>query len=165
MLDVLYSKSSDTGAQVDDFLSDELDISPFLETIVQDPVLKEKDLKVAIKNVQKTVKIFKKLLKLMDKLREVTNKTPILDVKTRWNSLCTMIKRFLEIKTHLNTILVRNSLDVLLSSAEIETLQNLVEIFHPVEIAVTSLSAMDVNLCTADLIMSRMIAIEPFFPT
>ena len=58
----------------------------------------------------------------------------------------------------LNTVLVRNSLYILVSNAEVEILQNLVEILHLVEIAATSLSAINVNLCTADLIISRMIA-------
>ena len=108
------------------------------------------------KNLRKTVKKFTKLPKLSNSLAQKTSKRVIIDVKTRWNSLLHIIRRFVELRTDINKVLVEENIDIILSNNQIGIMIGLVEILGPVEKAVLQLSSKDCNLVTADLILEKM---------
>ena len=72
-----------------------------------------------------------------------------LDIKTRWNSLSVMIRRFLILSECVNKSLVKLNIDPIPENDNF-ALQNLVDVLAPVETAVTELSKNDANLITAE---------------
>ena len=72
-----------------------------------------------------------------------------LDIKTRWNSLSVMIRRFLILSECVNKSLVELNIDPIPENDNF-ALQNLVDVLAPVETAVTELRKNDANLITAE---------------
>ena len=126
------------------------------EVVIQKPVCKDSNLKETLKKMRKMVKKIKQSPKLADLLRTKTNLSVILDVKTRWNSMIHMVRRFIKIRKEINSVFVYEEIDIPIDNSDIESLMQLIEILTPIEKAVVSLSAKNINLCTADLILEKM---------
>ena len=67
-----------------------------------------------------------------------------------------IIRRFVELRTDINKVLVEENIDIILSNNQIGIMIGLVEILGPVEKAVLQLSSKDCNLVAADLILEKM---------
>ena len=87
----------------------------FLNINMETPEFIDADYKSIIDKLRKTVKKFTMSPKYDSFLSQHTKKKLQLDVKTRWNSLCTMIRSYLDIKTHVNICLVSLNDDILLT--------------------------------------------------
>ena len=113
-----------------------------------------------IKDVVKKVRgICKLVLNSPKNVRKFLAKSsllPILDVKTRWSSLCSMLERFLRIKSELNYLYVDLKLDWPLTEDEIELIRLLTDMLQPCKTFIAELSSKRVNLVTADLKIEAM---------
>lgn len=74
----------------------------------------------------------------------------LLDVKTRWNSLLTMLERFLKLLSPLRKCLIDLRINVTFSEEEISLCQSIVEALKPVRLLVQTLCAADCTLIIAD---------------
>lgn len=156
-METLYSTASEIT--IDDSNSSEYvdENTPLMTTeSISNPEL-DSTIKDPIKDLRKVVKLFNKSAKLSDSLRQVTPLKMQLDVKTRWNSLLTMISSYLKIKDHVKATLVKNQLDCNLTQSHDRYFEELEELLKPIETAVLKLSQKDCNLVTADILLSTMI--------
>ncbi|XP_047134946.2 uncharacterized protein LOC124812399 [Hydra vulgaris] len=77
----------------------------------------------------------------------------ILDCKTRWNSLLSMLERFLALKTCIQKALIDLNHLVSLNESDFVVLSEIIEVFAPVKLAVDALCRRNANLCTADAVL------------
>ena len=79
---------------------------------------------------------------LQSYVREIRNGKElklILDCKTRWNNLLSMIERFLDMKKPLSKALIDISCNINIDEYEWEILEDIQKSLKPIEIPVTSL--------------------------
>lgn len=126
------------------------------ELLEQNPhILMNTHFGTTIKKLRNTTKLFKVSLTKQTVLQEYVNlqmgkKIKLkLDVKTRWNSLCTMIRRFQLLAESVNKALNDLNLETF-AEQEIILLQEALDILTPVETAVLELSKNDASLITAE---------------
>ena len=74
----------------------------------------------------------------------------ILDVKTRWNSLLTMLEWFYKLRDCVRKALVDLNVDIYFSDSDIDLLLTTINALKPVKLAVDALCRRDANLLTAD---------------
>lgn len=110
----------------------------------------------AIKCLRKTIRKFTKSAKMTNILEQKTPSKLHIDVKTRWNSIISMIQSYLPIQKEVKAALIESNVDVTLTLKHDGTLLKVKELLEPVEKAINLLSAKDVNLITADLILCDM---------
>ena len=77
----------------------------------------------------------------------------ILDCKTRWNSLLSMLERFLALKTCIQKALIDLNHPVFLNESDFVVLSEIIEVLAPVKLAVDALCRRDAYLCTADAVL------------
>ena len=108
-----------------------------------------------VKKVLKIVKMFRKSPAKINKLQEYVLKQEnkklrlLIDVKTRWNSMATMIRRFLRLKDCINHTLIEIGMETV-PERDIVVLQKLLNVLTPLEVAVKELSKDNVTLVTAE---------------
>lgn len=110
----------------------------------------------SINEVRRIVKFFRKSAIrtecLQAKVKSMFGKTLtlILDIRTRWNSLIPMVKRFLQIKVCINSALDEFS-QFNISENHISGLEEIVTVLEPLELAVNEISKNEANLLTAEV--------------
>ena len=110
-----------------------------------------------IKLVRKTSKLVLNSPKNVRKFLTKSRLLPILDVKTRWSSLCNMLERFLEIKNELNYLYVDLKLKWPFEDDDIDLISMLINILKPCKQLINDLSSKRCNLTTADLKICQML--------
>lgn len=85
------------------------------------------------------------------KKKEGKEQSLLLDVKTRWNSVLPMIRRYLEIKSHLKAALELFNDGQLFQSRYDDTLAELSAVLQPIEEAVVTLSKHSSNIMIAEV--------------
>ena len=102
------------------------------------------------------MKLFRKSLTKNDDILQVYVKQEhgkelalLLDVPTRWNSLHTMLSRFLQLWDSIHKALIdlKLSNEFQFSDSEFETVGEMVAVLEPVALVVEALSRRDINLC------------------
>ncbi|GFS89091.1 uncharacterized protein TNCV_1258471 [Trichonephila clavipes] len=73
-----------------------------------------------------------------------------LDTKTRWNSLLTMLERFLEIKSAISKALIDIKEEQMMVNVEFETVTTIVKGLKPVKIGLEKLCSRNATLLTAE---------------
>ena len=116
-----------------------------------------------IQKVQKVVKIFHSLPTKNDKVlqkyvKEVFGKklSLVLDSKTRWNSLVSMIERFVKLKNCIKKSLIDLKSPFLFSDAEFEMLSNILSFLLPIKLTVETICRQDATLLSADAAIQFM---------
>lgn len=97
---------------------------------------------------------------LQKKLQEIYGKEKelVLDVKTRWNSLITMVKRYLEVADTVAIVCNEFGIENALGEDELSSLQDVVSILEPIEIALKKICARDSTLLTAHFAFKFIVA-------
>lgn len=113
--------------------------------------------KGVIDKVRCIVRLFRKSPLANDKLqffvRDSLGKelTLVRDVKTRWNSLCDMLERFLKIQTCVQQALLALHKEHLFpSAAEIMVIESVCEVLLPIITGLKRLNRLEMDLATAD---------------
>lgn len=172
VIDVIYTKKNEAdnegpidsdseiqhyGEENDDFSSD----SDENDDIEASEIIIQTDFKQALQDVRKIVRLFRKsplsnslLQKYVkeDKGRELQL---LLDTRTRWNSLVTMVDRFLELKQSIKKALADINHDW--KDENEPTLEHLVKMLRPLKVAVEALSRQDATILTSDAILSVLL--------
>lgn len=95
-----------------------------------------------LRTVKSIVSWFRQSVTASDELRKVTDKKLVQEVNTRWNSTYDMIKRFLELRPHINEIVNRiSSAPAMTSALQKEMLQDVIDILGPLETATKEISS------------------------
>ena len=95
-------------------------------------VYKHSDYQPVITKVRSMVARIRKSPKLMDKLIRRCGKSVIMDCTTRWNSTFQMIRRFIDLKTDINEMMVTEESDVdIIVSSEWKLLNEVVNLLEP----------------------------------
>ena len=81
----------------------------------------------------------------------------LLDSKTRWNSLLTMLERFDKLKSCVQKSLIDLSSPISFSDHELTLLSDTISALLPVKLAVEALCRADANLLTADAALNFML--------
>lgn len=116
-----------------------------------------------IQKVRKIVKRFRKSPLKNEKLQKyVVNEhgkelALTLDTKVRWNSLLSMLERFIQVKTALAKALIDLNSQLCISGIEFEQLDIIVRSLIPIRIGAEKLCSRDSTLLTAETIFSFMI--------
>ena len=113
---------------------------------------------VLIKKVRKIVKLYKRSPLKNEKLQHYVKidfgkeQSMLLDSKTRWNSLLTMLERFCKLKNCImkTQIDIESDLALTMENLEFDRLQELVDALSPIKCAVEAVCRRDANLLTAD---------------
>lgn len=109
-----------------------------------------------IEKIRKIVKIFRKSPlkneKLQDFIKGEYGKEMklLLDCKTRWNSLLTMLERFLKVKKCIPKALRAIGSTETLSDSEWNSIDNLLDTLRPIEIILRNLCSEDSNILEAE---------------
>lgn len=81
----------------------------------------------------------------------------LLDVRTRWNSMLTMIERFLKLKNAIKKALIDLNSSQKWNEDNIAVVQKLQMILTPTKLAVEALSRQDANILTAEAIIDVLL--------
>lgn len=118
------------------------------------------DFKPVIDKVRKIVKLFNRsplkneILQTYVKLDHKKELSLLLDNKTRWNSLISMLERFYTMRACIRKALVDIETNVSVEDDEIEHISDLVNSLKPIQAAVEALCRRDANLITADAVLN-----------
>ena len=114
--------------------------------------------------IRKTVKIFRRSPTKNDDifLKHVKDEFGkemqlILDVKTRWNSLLSMLERFFLVQNCIKKSLIDLNSKISFSDTELQLLSEIISALQPVKVAVENLCAQNINLYVADLTLKFML--------
>jgi hypothetical protein len=77
----------------------------------------------------------------------------LLDSKTRWNSLATMLERFHELRNCIKKSLLDVSPEITIEDSELQKIHDLVLALKPIQAAVEALCRRDASLITADAVL------------
>ncbi|XP_065659760.1 uncharacterized protein LOC136083825 [Hydra vulgaris] len=120
-------------------------------------------LESVITKVRKIVKLFQKSPVENDVLQEEIKKkhgkevSLILDCRTRWNSLLSMIQQFLKVKHSIRKVLKDISLHLICSDDEEDILSDIVAALEPVKLAAEALCRQNATLLTAEGIFKFLV--------
>ena len=110
-----------------------------------------------IQKVRKVVKIFRSSPTKNDKVLQKYVKeefgkelSQVLGSKTRWNSLVSMIERFVKLKNCIKKSLIDLESPIFFSDAEFEMLSNLLSVLLPINLTVEAICQQDATLLSAD---------------
>ena len=113
-----------------------------------------------VKKVRKVCKLFRQSPVKNDESLQVQIKKNLgkelnllLDVRTRWNSLVKMIRRFLLLEKEVRHALLDISKPFDFSSGELKDLKDLADALEPLEVATNALSTRDATLVTAETVI------------
>lgn len=116
------------------------------------------DINCALQMVRKIGKFFKispkrnSILQEHVKEQHMVEYSLLLDCKTRWNSIITMVERFLKIVESVRKALIDLGSVALLNDENIPILLNIFNALNPIKVAAEALNRRDANLVTADAI-------------
>jgi len=172
VIDVLYknkyaSKETDTEPDTDPESDDEQCNEDDGVTIFQEEHKVEftESFGPRIKKVQKLVHAFKNSCLKSDLLKKYTKELlgkelcMIADCPTRWNSLCAMLERFVELKASLQKCLsvLKKELQIKVSEEDFKTIQEIANALKPVKLGVEALCRKNASLLTANAVMKFII--------
>ena len=127
-----------------------------------EPLLNEQFFSM-IQNVRSTIRIFRKAPLKNETLQKYVKSELgkelmlILDCKTRWNSLCDMLERFLKLKDCIMIALNILKIKPLLNDDDFDHLEKLVAALKPVKAIVEVLCRRDANLIKADAALNALL--------
>ena len=153
VLDTLYKNQSTPINEIESFDQNDL----FINQQINDPELINDDLKNILANLRLTIKKFTQSPKNSNILQNFSSKKLQIDCKTRWNSMCLMMKSYFDISSEVKNALVFMGEDILLSNKDEALLKLIQESLEPVESTVNELSKYSANIITADIIFSTLI--------
>ena len=157
VIDVLYNNHLNVQQGVDELSeNDDIEDSDNSESDSSDNVL-TKSLHSIISSIRKISVKFKRSPKLMNILRQFTPLKPIIDCKTRWNSMLLMIKRFMEIKNSIKHVFINENIVMPLNDYDENQISILIQCLERVNLAITKLSSNQSNLVSADLTISELL--------
>lgn len=117
-----------------------------------------------IKKVRKVVMYFKRsplknetVLQKYVKIEHGKELSLLLDCKTRWNSLLTMLERFYLLKICIQKALIDLNHPICLEDVEFELVNKIVDVLTPIKLTVDAICRRDANLCTADAALKFLI--------
>lgn len=111
---------------------------------------------IGINRVREIVKIFKKSPKLNDILqaqifKDIGKKLQLkLDVRTRWNSLLTMLKTFIRVSNAVERTLTNINRDDLWSEDLVPSIENVLKVLNVTKLAMDAISKDEANLLTSE---------------
>ena len=147
-------------------LSDDEDSTGLLDDGMNDSISIPKvkiHFQPVISKVRKIVKLFRKSPIKNDILQEEVKKqlgkevSLILDCRTRWNSLFSMIQQFLKIKDSIVKVLLDISPLLICSDDEFDVLSDIVAALEPVKLAAEALCRQNATLLTAEGIFKFLV--------
>ena len=172
VLDVLYAKknqtnqtetgANDLGSHVNSD-SDSADEDLYQDLTVHEtfnPCEYRDDINLLVKGVRTVVKHFKKSPLANEKLQDNTQKfhgkelTLLLDCKTRWSRLFTMLERFSFLYLCVMKTLGDEGNEGLAKDIDVKFLDQIVDVLRPLEIVTRKICQRDATLITADTIFS-----------
>ncbi|KAJ2946728.1 hypothetical protein O0L34_g12787 [Tuta absoluta] len=121
------------------------------------------DLKKVLEDTRKIVNVFRRSpLKnaiLQEYVRLEHNKEMSLcrDVKTRWNSIETMISRFLEVKNCIKKALIDLDSGNLWCEQNLTVLEDLMKITNPIKLAVEALSSQKADMLVCEAVITTLL--------
>lgn len=130
-----------------DFVSEEIDL------------ISEFDISYTIRAIREIVKLFKssptrnEILQKHVRLQEKKELQVLLDCKTRWNSLVTMVERFVRLKEPIKKTLLDLNMSEKLNEHCEKNAECLLKVLMPVLKSTEALSRSDANLLTAEGIL------------
>ena len=77
----------------------------------------------------------------------------VLDVRTRWNSLLHMLRKFYDLRKEVKLALIENNYEFDFSSQELEKVKEICDVLSPIEWAVMELSKENSDLLQAEKII------------
>lgn len=117
----------------------------------------EQNINEVIKKVRNIVVYFKRsptkndtVLQKYVKLENGKKLSLLLDCKTRWNSLLTMLERFILLKPSFQKALIDLNHSIRLEDFDFVLIAEIIDVLAPVKLTVEALCRRDSNLCTAD---------------
>lgn len=159
VVDLVYKKSEFLDAELDCEESDELNEDLDDEFEPSDEIECSEEISDIISSVRKMMTRLARSKNLRYVLRKFSELSPINDVQTRWNSMCLMLERALELLTPLRQASLVSKEIKLISEFFTDgvkaKIERLLKILTPVKDAVTELSAEDNNLLSADIILTK----------
>lgn len=120
------------------------------------------DYEIVLRQTRRIIKLFRKSPtknNLLQKYVFEEHKKEIsleLDVRTRWNSLVSMINKFLKLKNCIQKALIDLEMGDIWFEENIDVLQNIFDVLNPIKIAVEALCRRDINILTADAVLSTL---------
>ncbi len=158
------STDSDEEEDEDEEDQEEADEAQWEEEAVANEVELSEFLSSTIKKVRRIVLFFKRSPSRNDKLQkafEVASLKPLsllLDMKTRWNTMLSMVKRFLETKGTIAKVLVElSSINLYPSEEELKLLQETVDALEVIESASLALGKRDCDLQKSEKIFQFVV--------
>lgn len=117
-----------------------------------------------IKKIRKVVQIFRASPTKNDKILQKYVKEEfgkelslVLDSRTRWNSLVSMIERFLKLKNCIKKSLIDLKSPIMFSDAEFEIMSDILSVLLPIKLTVEAICRQDATLLSADAAIQFMI--------
>lgn len=164
--DTLYPKKSEVIvnekiASDESNENDEFDENNDVEMMAEDLVY-EMDYPELLKKVRKIVKFFKyspvrnHVLQSKIQCEHGREIQLLLDVKTRWNSIPSMLRPLIKTEGAIRETLKEFNESHLIENVSFEAIKNLLETVEPVELAVVNLSREDSTLLSAETILNFM---------
>lgn len=160
--DLLYKKTpaneptSDDNDDSDDD-NEELDSGLVIETGNGRDLTNHRNINEVVKKVRKVVLIFKRaslkndtILQKYVKKEHGRELNLLLDCKTRWNSLFTMLERFDLLKNSVKKALIDLNNPVQFEESDFQLINEIIKVLAPAKLSVEALCRSDANLCTAD---------------
>lgn len=124
----------------------------------------DENIKELIKKIRKVVVYFKRsalknetVLQKYVKIEHGKELSLLLDCKTRWNSLLTMLERFNLLKTSIQKALIDLNHPIRLEDDDFELVNKIVDVLTPIKLTVEAICRRDANLCTADAALKFLI--------
>lgn len=121
-------------------------------------------------NINKVLKETRALVKLFRKspLKNITLQKYVkeeighelnllLDIRTRWNSMMQMVERFLKLKNAIKKALIDLNMSSMWRDDNIDVLESLLVVLHPVKLSVEALSRKDATILTSEAIIDVLI--------
>ena len=169
--DILYKKpkpvqmeKAEDAESADSDLDDDTEEEGFQVSAEIEVVLEfEDDLHPFIQKIRTVMKLFRKSPTKNDILQKHIKEQfgkelqLILDVKTRWNSLFSMLQRFYHVKNCILKSLIDVEPTFSFGEDDFTMISNLLEVLEPVKLACESFCRRDATLSTADATISFMI--------
>lgn len=163
--DVLYTEKTagecESNSEESDSDSDCYEYDEHSEVITNRDI--RPDLKNILEETRKIINLFRrsplKNAKLQEYVRSEHNKEKSLfrDVKTRWNSIETMISRFVEIKNCIKKALIDLDNGNLWHEQNITILEELLKILNPVKLAVEALSSRKADILICEAVITTLL--------
>ena len=154
--DDIESCNESSEEMSEDSDNQQYDLDSFREHIVGVPESLEENVMPLIAKIRNISKKFKSP-KNQRFLKKYTHLKTILDVKTRWSSLYTMNRRFLDILEPLKKASIDAKFDFEITKEEIKTLKDLNNVLETSSNLVQILSNTQANLNTSDLAVSKAV--------